>query len=310
MTYARRSVALAVALLATVASISCDRAEPPPSSNKPAASQVDTGTGASSATTTGWRVENGPVLIVADDSLANAMIVAGSDDSSTLSTFEVGDTLLVDVFSPAGKMGTAVLRPNSSGRVDACLEWPTARVRRPAGSALRPWTMGFVSGRVQGLALDSLAGLTRRDSVGLVAEIAKLASLAPSDTAAMFRGLPFRVHSAYTFHPRAAETSVVATVIRTVNQEANARAEHLLLIADRDRNVTGSPFVLKYAERSAGPEESSETIEILGAVLIGSNQRPTIVIGRTDESGMGFSLLERDDQGEWHLRWSSPFSDC
>jgi hypothetical protein len=310
MTYARRNAAITVVVLVTVASISCDRAEPPPASNKPAVFQADTGTGSNSPPTTGWRVENGPVLVIADDSLTNAMIVPGGDDSLAMSAFETGDSLVVDVFSPAGRMGTTVLRPNPSSRADACLEWPTGRVRRSAGRPLRPWTMGFVSGRVQGLMLDSLAGMRQRDSVGLVSEIAKLASLAPNDTAVMFRGLPFRVHTAYTFPPRAAETSVVATVIRTVNQEANARAEHLLLIGDRDRNVTGAPFVLKYAERSAGPEESSETIEILGVVLSGTDQRPTIVIGRTDESGMGFSLLERDDQGKWHLRWSSPFSDC
>lgn len=310
MPNAGRIAAVTVAFLATTAGIACERAEPPPPSNEPALSPADTVAGSTSVVTTGWRVENGPVLVIADDSLANAMIIPGSNDSSATLTFVAGDTLVIDVFSPAGKMGTAVLRSNFSRRGDACLEWPTARVHQPAGPGLRPWTMGFVSGRVVGLTLDSLAGLARRDSVRLVTEIAKLASLAPNDTAAMFHGLPFRVHTAYTFRPRAAETSLIATVIRTVNQEANARVEHLLLIADRDRNVTGSPFVLGYAERSAGPEESSETAEILGAVLVGADQRPAIVIGRTDESGMAFSLIERDDQGQWHLRWSSPFSDC
>ena len=309
MPNAGRITAVAVVLLATMASISCDRGESPPPSKEPAPSRADTLPGATSATT-GWRAENGPVLIIADDSMANAMIIHGSNDSSATLTLAASDTLAIDVFSPAGKMGTAVLRASSSGRGDACLEWPTARVQQRSGSVIRPWTMGFAAGHVAGVAMDSLAGMTRRDSVGLATEIAKLASLAPGDTAAMFRGLPFRVHTAYTFRTGADEATLIATVIRTVNQEANARTEHLLLIADRDRNATGSPFVLDYAERSAGPEESSETVEILGAALIGADKRPATVIGRTDESGMAFSIIERDDHGKWQLRWSSPFSDC
>lgn len=85
--------------------------------------------------------------------------------------------------------------------------------------------------------------------------------------------------------------------------------EHLLLIAACEIRQSGVLYTPRYFERSSGPEESIEMAEILGAVLIGAEHRPTIVIGRSDDSGMVFSLLERDDRGGWTLRWSSPFSD-
>lgn len=165
-----------------------------------------------------------------------------------------------------------------------------------------------MSGHVLAVAMDSLPGLPKADSARLVAEIARLASVVPNDTAPMFRGLPFRVLTAYKL--RDDLTVLIATVIRNINQEANARVEHLLVIAARDNSHGGTPYTLRYFERSSGPEESSETAEILGAVLMGAERRPTIVIGRSDDSGMAFSLLERDDRGEWTLRWSSAFSDC
>lgn len=293
--------------------LGCERAERPPDSNASNVAPPDPIPDSSSAVgRMGWPAQGGPFLAIPDDSMASAMIVAGIDDSTTAGSSGINDTLTIDLFSTAGKVGTAILAPSRPGQNrDQCLAWPSARVRRTLPSRLIPrWSVGLLTGRVTPLPMDSLAGLSKSDSAQLVSEIARLASIAPDDTSLIFRGLPFRVQTTYLIHVSDSETVLVATVIRSINQEASARAEHLLLVAGRTGADRRSPYVLHHSERNSGPEETVETADVLGAMLVGAEHRPTIVLGRSDDSGMAFSLLERDDRGGWTLRWSSAFSDC
>jgi hypothetical protein len=256
-----------------------------------------------------WRIESGPFIAIPDDSLVTAMIVPGIEDSAD-ATGGLTDTVTIDLFSTAGKVGSAVLMPSTASRIgDQCQAWPSVRVRRTSSRPPR-WNMGFAAARVLPFPMDSLARLPRSDSARLVSEIARLSSTVPHDTSLIFRGLPFRVQSAYFIRTPDGEMLVVATVIRNINQEASARAEHLLLIAGHPGSDQRAPFVLRYFERSSGPEESAETAEVLGTVLMGAEQRPTIVIGRSDDAGIAFSLVERDDRGGWALRWTTAFTDC
>ena len=293
--------------------IACENSRPPRAPDTSRASAVDSmmdtsaNTGAAS-----WRSEVGPFLVIPDDSLTRAMIVTGAEDSLTVDSLGITDSVTVDVFTPAGRVGAALLVPARPSKSDEdCLAWPSARVSR-AGRARLPayWSVGLLAGRVVPSPMDSLAGWSKSDSARLVSEIARLASTAPNDTSPIFRGLPFRVQTAYRMRVSDSESVLIATVVRNINQEADARAEHLLLVASQSRTQRGSPYSLRYFERSSGPEETLETAEVLAAVLVGPERTPTVVIGRSDDAGMAFSLLERNARGGWILRWSSPFNDC
>ena len=299
-----------------VAMHSCERAEQPRPSGQATASDTTTALPDSTSVDSDmdWRIENGPVLAVSGDSAGIAILVLPALDTPRTSMSDVDSLrdLEVDLFSPRGRVGSGRLRPRNSrpAENEQCAEWPTAQVVQGTNARTTKWSVGFASGSATALAMDSLAGLQRADSARLAAEIAKLASAMPGDTAPMFRGLPFRVHSAYRVRPTPGIMVVVATIVRTINQEANARTEHLLLIAEQDLNVPESRLALKYFERVSGPEESTETVDILASLLLGADRRPTIVLGRSDESGTAFALLERATSGKWTLQWSSPYTDC
>ena len=261
-----------------------------------------------------WRDENGPVLAVAGDSAGIAILVLPALDTPRTSVEDLDSLrdLEVDLFSTRGHVGSGKLRPRPAPPAtgDECAEWPTAQLVQRNASRPARWNVGLATGSAIALAMDSLAGMHQPDSARLAAEIAKLASVMPNDTAPMFRGLPFRVQSAYRVQPTPGVYVVVATVIRTINQEANARTEHLLLIAEQDRNTPGAKLQTRYFERVSGPEESTETVDILAALMVGADERPTIILGRSDDSGTAFALVERTKTGEWILQWSSPYTDC
>ena len=307
-------IQMTILLLAVGVTISaCERAAPPRRPDSPSATAIDSTPDSQAVTApAGWPDQAGAFLAIPDDSLRSAMIVSGLDDSVNVDSGGVPDTVTVDVFTTAGKMGTALLIPSRPSRsTEACLAWPSANVRlqRRSRPVMR-WNVGLPSGRVLPVPMDSLAGLSKSDSAQLVSEIARLASTVPNDTSLTFRGLPFRVQTAHRIQVNDTQTVFIATVIRNINQEADARAEHLLLVAGRSKTQRGTPYTLHYSERSSGPEETLETTEVLAAVLVGAERTPSIILGRSDDAGVAFSLLERADDGSWSLRWSSPFNDC
>ena len=313
MSYVAR-ITICITLLGVgLVGVSCERAGTPRDSSvhKPAPGDSVPDSSAV-ALQAGWPDEGGPFLVIPDDSLRTVMIVPGVDDSTTDANAGLADTATIDLFSTAGKVGTAKLIP-SHPEQDAgqCQAWPNARVQGVSSSRrMARWSVGLLAGHVEPLAMDSLAGVSKSDSTRLVSEIARVASTTPNDSSLIFRGLPFRVQTAFLLQVSDTETVMIATVIRNINQEASARAEHLLLVSSRAGADRGSPYVLRYFERNSGPEETVESAEILGALLVGTERRPTIVLGRSDDAGMAFSLIQRDDHGNWTLRWSSAFSDC
>ena len=305
---------LILAMLAVV--VACERAETPraaPDSPRhdTAAVAPDSGEG---VTDVDWREENGPVLAVAGDSAAIAILVLPALDTPRTSVSDV-DTLRdlqVELFGPAGRVGSARLRPRAVASPDdeQCAEWPTAQLVQDPRRRVSRWSVGLAAGSAIAMTMDSLAGMHQPDSSRLAAEIARLASVVPSDTAPMFRGLPFRVHSAYRVLLKSGVTVVVATVVRTINQEANARTEHILIVAEPEGMGSSPRLGLRYFERVSGSEESTETVDVLAALLLGAEQRPTIVLGRSDDSGTAFAFLERSAAGKWTLQWNSPYTDC
>ena len=308
-------------ICATLVVAGCDQPDssPPSQQQAPPDTTVTAPDTVEATVDVDWRDENGPVLAVAGDSAGLAILVLPALDTPRTSVADLDSLrdLEMEFFSVRGRVGTARLRPRSTPRAtsdEECAEWPVAQLAQNPKARLGRWTVGLAAGSAIALAMDSLSGLHQPDSARLAAEIARLASVTPNDTAPMFRGLPFRVQNAYRVTLTSGVTLVVATVVRTINQEANARTEHLLLVAEPEgppSTARGTPrLALRYSERVSGAEESTETIDILAGLLLGEEQRPTIVLGRSDDSGTAFSFLERNASGAWTLRWNSPYTDC
>ncbi len=306
---------LSTALLLALMLAACDQARKPPrpettrvvSPAPPAAESV-----APRPIVSTWDSTAGPVLLVREDSVAAAAVIFP----------QYTDSLLPDTvrFSPAGVRGTAVDLFARSGRVGrariatlggmkwivpGATEWPTAALTPIEGTGLSHWLIGFVAGRAQALPLDSIEGATRVDSAQLAAEVTRLASTLPNDTANGFRGIPFSVRRALRFTSAAGVQALVADIIRRVPQEANPVEEHILLVAERDSGATTGRYHTVYSERTSGTEEGIETTEILAAVRIGSPSRPAIVLERQGYESLAYSLLERISATMWRVRWTS-----
>jgi hypothetical protein len=94
-----------------------------------------------------------------------------------------------------------------------------------------------------------------------------------------------------------------------VNEEANPRLEHLLIVGERAEGSTGR-YKVGYYNRTAGAEESAQATELLAAVLIGSARRPAMVVNIEYDDGGKLGLIERTGPGEWRTTWRSAYTDC
>jgi hypothetical protein len=259
----------------------------------------------------------GPALIVAGSNPSEAAVVFPHFNDSTLGAVTALDTAAVnrarvDLFNRSGSAGQAALALATAGTLSGdCTAWPTARVRsleQGSGGVPPAWTVGFVAGHAMSIPMDSIATLSPLDSSRRAAEIALVASTLPNDTATAFRGLPFVVRSAGRLALDSGASVIAAEVVRSVNEEANPREEHMLLVSEHD-SVTGKP-VAAYFERVSGPEDAVESSEILAAVRLGPRRTPTIVISRDYGDGGAYTLLERVGRGRWRVRWNSAYTGC
>ena len=143
----------------------------------------------------------------------------------------------------------------------------------------------------------------------LAADITRLASTAPNDTARTFRGIPFSVRTAYRFTPVAGIEAVVADIVRSLNQEANPLEEHTLIVGERPAGST-TPFRLAYREVTAGSDETLESSDVLAAVTMGTPPHVDLVLAREGYESNAYALLERQPDGSWRLRWTSAHTGC
>jgi hypothetical protein len=280
-----------------------------------------TASAAAAPVVSGWRGDAGPALFVVGERSGEALVIvpaepAGSTDSTPAPDSVAGAApavLPVDVelFSRAGSVARVRMAAAAgSGDANSCSGWPSARVERAGGDDAPGWTVGFAASGVEALPLDSIEALSPPDSARLAAEVTRLASSLPGDTAASFRALPYHVRSARRFSPVDGVTAVVATLTRTVNQEAKPLGEQLLVVAERATSDRGGRFTVGYHERSSGREETLESAEPLVAVRLGADRRPTLVIARDYYEGTAYSLLERTGPSRWRIRWTSAYGGC
>jgi hypothetical protein len=260
---------------------------------------------------TNWNADAGPVMIVSigtgGDSVA---VVLPEATDSTVASFQATippvSGLTFDLFGRAGKVASSItalpLPPVDT--TEECDSWPLARLK----SAHSNWRVGFAAGHVRAIAVDSIETMPSADSAALAVSLAQTAATLPIASDPTFRGLPYRVRSAYTFRLDSVEV-VVADVVRSVNEEANPRLEHLLIIGERPIGA-GGKYDLAYYKRTAGAEESTQATEVLTAVTIGAVKRPAIVVNIEYDDGGKLGLVERNGPGEWRATWTSAYTDC
>jgi hypothetical protein len=214
--------------------------------------------------------------------------------------------LTFDLFGRGGRSGSpvAALSLPPAGTKQECYSWPLAKLQ----SARSNWRVGFASGRVHAILLDSIEAIPSADSAALAVSLAQTAATLPFASDPTFRGLPFRVRSAYTFRLDSVDV-VIADVVRSVNEEANPRLEHLFLIGERPAK-TSNKYNLGYYSRTAGAEESTQATEILTAMEIGPAKRPAIVVNIEYDDGGKLGLIERTGYGQWRATWKSAYTDC
>jgi hypothetical protein len=190
---------------------------------------------------------------------------------------------------------------------DDCTAWPLAQLASLSGAAPPgSWTVG-VDPKVTTLRVDSLAGLTTKDSVKLTVALAQLSSALPGDTAIAFRGRPFVVRQASQFTD-GVNSLIFAEIVRSVSQEAMPLQEHLLIIAQAERTERAG-YRMQYFERAISLEDAAETTELLAIVHTDVGGLFALV-SRDLGDGVMYGLIERFANGKWQLRWASAYAGC
>ena len=260
---------------------------------------------------TNWNADAGPVMIasVGSGSDSVAVVLPEATDSTVASIQGISPPisgLTFDLFGRGGKVGLPVaaspLEPVDTKQ--DCYSWPMAKLQLARSN----WRVGFATGHVHAIMLDSIEAMPSADSAALAASLAQTAATLPFAADPTFRGLPFRVRSAYTFRLDSVDV-VVADVVRSVNEEANPRLEHLLIIGERPTRTSGK-YNVGYYNRTAGAEESTQSTELLTAVEIGAAKRPAIVVNIEYDDGGKLGLIERTGPGQWRATWRSAYTDC
>jgi hypothetical protein len=289
----------------------CGRGEPVTRNDAPAAATVTPAAPATSAPTdNGWIPAAGPALLVQgasrDEAIALFPSTRDSDAVAHLDSVSLSE-VPVTLFGRGGARYSAQLGAPTGEGTDDCERWPL-HAFQPATDVA--WSVGFASDNVRPIALDSVALLSPRDSMVLVAEASRLASSVGTPTGPSFQGLRFTTEDVRRFNAMPGVQALVAHLVRRVNQEASPMEEQTLLIAERDSGVTSGPYRLAYAERTSGREEEVVTPEVLAGVRIGAGAQPSLIIARDGSEGIAYALIERVGARRWRVRWSSGMTSC
>jgi hypothetical protein len=289
----------------------CGRGEPVARNDAPATAGVTPATPSAPAPPdNGWLPAAGPALLVqgASRNEAIALFPASGDSVAVARLDSVSLTEVpVVLFGRGGTRYSAQLGAPTGEGTDDCERWPLHALQ-PAGDA--SWSVGFASDHVRPIALDSVAMLSPRDSMVLVAETSRLASSVAAPVGPSFQGLRFTTEDVHRFEAVPGVQALVAHLVRRVNQEASPLEEQTLLIAERDSGVASGPYRLAYAERTSGREEDVVTPEALAGVRIGGGMQPSLIVARDGSDGIAYAMLERVGPHHWRVRWSSAVTSC
>ena len=296
-----RRMAVVVSIALGSAAAGCRRDQPvkaPSDSTHPPLPAGPESTAAHPVST--WDVGAGSVLLVSSDAPTRAIVILPSEsDTTTLATLP--HPASASLLGRSGDVQTADLASVSDSA--GCHVAPLTAAPPP-----HAWTVGFIGGVVGPLPVDSAASIAHADSVQLVASLNRLASAMPNDSAGRFTGLPFVVQSLWRVLVPDGPTVVAGALVRQINQEATPLQERTFVIGER--RGTDTAFAMAYAERSSGQEETVESRELLAAILIGDAKTPAIVLSRDYGDENAYSIVERQADGRWRLRWTSRRRHC
>jgi hypothetical protein len=259
---------------------------------------------------TNWDVNAGPVMLwSASGSSDSVAIVLPEATDSTIESLQGVSVpvsgLVFELFNRRGKIDSTIVSPLAeTDSTRECNAWPAGRMQ----TAHPGWRVGFVRGNVRAIPLDSIESLPSGDSAVLAASLAQSAATLPVSSDPTFRRLPFRVQSAYVFRLDSVQV-VVADIVRALNEEANPRIEHLLIIGERPIGAKGK-YAVGYYSRIAGPEETMQATDVLAAVRIGASKRPAVIVNIESEDGAQLGLIERVAPGQWRPTWKSASTNC
>jgi hypothetical protein len=272
-----------------------------PSSGKSASSAALSGAGSSRASAKPWDDSLG--VILATQSLDGGPPVVFLRDSAAAADFNV------ELFNHDDRTSNAVLRPGSAIR--ACAWTRHASVTQSDGRAApNSWALAMSPGIATPFGIDGVGDLLPRDSAALVARISRLVSAIPEDSvSAPFRGLPIVVRDAWRVQLADSTTVSIAIATRSLNVESNPRAEATTLIAEPDSSAGAGQWRTAYSERSAGPEDRVEGMDLLAAFAL-HHTRPAVALVREGDAGLRLEIVERTAPGVWAVRWSSSALPC
>lgn len=288
-----------VSLLILATGIACRGERRPPARESTNVGPISTPESTTTAPAA-WNPAAGPVLLVATDTPAHAIVLLPSGASeATLAA--IPHPASVTLFSRSGTVQTADLPalPDTAACSVATLE---------AAPPPRPWNVGFIGGVVAPVPVDSTESLSASDSSTLVTWLNRMASSLPNDSAGRFSGLPFVVRNLWRFALPDGPQVVAGTLVRQINQEATPLQERTFAVGER--SAVDSSFALVYSERSIGDEETVESTELLGVVLLGGSRHGAIIVTRDFGNATAFGMIERGNDGRWRARWSSARRHC
>lgn len=265
----------------------------------------------------GWDASTGMILVLPTPDggmLSGSLLRPEATELTVSDTAGVGNDMgdgHLDLFSRSGRVGGAVLtvRP-AMNQAPECSVWPVAQLRLDDGTVVAPWTAAFLAGRVIPIPLDSIEGLSARDSSMLAANLTRLASRLPDDTSVTFRLLPSVVWRAW--RSTGLDTGfVVATLVRRLNQEDDPREERVVMVVNTPSSDPRT-WSVAWHERASGREEELVVAEpLLGyrvASPVGSSE-VNLLVGRDDGVALSAAVLRRKD-GSWTILWESAIAGC
>ena len=269
------------------AMLACGRRDAPPrdtvtASPRPAATSADS---------SDWAIELGPLLVVPSDSDHTGVVLFPATPSSRLISLSPLTLLSASGDSAVARASLVV----SDSQV--CGEAPTVRLNGAVPSA---WSVGLLTRSAAPIRMDSIEALAAADSSRFAIDLARLASTLPTGRDSRFGGLPFVVLTARRFEARG-QRIAVAHLVRRIPQEATPLEEHTLVVAERPATSSSEPYVVTYHQRSEGTEETADHYEVLAAVR--GRETTFLLIARDQDARTTYEILERARAGGWRVRW-------
>ncbi len=277
-----------------------DSREPvPPATEAPAATVPPVPVGPAA-----WPSEYGVLLVLPAPSGEGAALVPPLAPSVTTADAVLAPTegLDVDLFARGGSAGVGLLSA-SRRMAGECPAWPQS----PLAAELM-WRVGLTRGVAAAVPLDSIEGLSPRDSSQFAIKVTQLASRVPGDTAEAFRGLPYVIRGAWSAPLDSGGELLIALAARTLAIEDDPRSEQITLVAERDSSAREP--ALRYADRRSASESLVDIDEVLALIRFTASGRLGLLIERADARGAMLLLLERDSAGTWTRRWQGPRTGC